>query len=610
MTQRPITNKLRLAGLWFIAACLFSPFALAGGIPKPVLISVTNDVGFGNEVCVLGPHPALGGNDPLKAIKLTWSAGNVWRGHVALPDGETLAYKFIRRSFVTTNWTNPNAFTDLTTTNFVQVPDHAAPPWKGKTIFLHAPWTNANLFWRNITAGETNWTTTPMQFVGAGRAGVTGENLFLIDAVSSPGSELEFVFNNGAGTWTNAPAPPSGIASGAAPAVPVPYQGLTGPFNFRTRLDVFFVQDGHIFNYRPPATLSAPQIITNNVGSTVSNIPGRPVTIHLPRGYTQNTWKKYPVVYFHDGQNVNFPGGGFGTWDTDRIANYEISQGRMREAIIVAIPNGNAYGSDRLYEYLPDGDAIINYGGLGINFNGRASLYLQWMLDNLTPTLDFNFRTFGISPADTLTAGSSMGGLISDYIGFQRPDRFGAVGIFSPAYWAGTNFLASRTLTNQPVCRYLYMGTAESSSGQSSANIYWQDCLNVYNRYLAVNEAVNRDLIFEGGAGGQHNEGNWSRRLPSFFAFALDPRFEANPLAAELYPPVLSVHSVRQDAAEANLRLIALLGYQNRLQSSTDLTIWSTNALPAAENFWDQLDVLTNSATNNLMYWRSYHTLL
>jgi predicted alpha/beta superfamily hydrolase/acetyl esterase/lipase len=575
---------------------------LAGGIPKAVTFSLTNDVGLGNEVCVLGPHPALGGNDPLKAIKLTWTAGNVWRGQVALPDGETLAYKFIRRSFATSNWPTATA-TDLTPTNTIQVPDHPAPPWKGKTIFLHSSWNSANLFWRNLTMGETNWTTTPMQWVGAGRPGVSGEKLFRVDAVSSPGSELEFVFNNGAGTWSNAPAPPSGTATGAAPAVPVPYQGLAGPYNFRTRLDVFFVQDGQVFNYRPPPTLSAPQIITTNVGSTVTNIPGRPVTIYLPRGYTQNTWKRYPVVYLHDGQNVFFPGSGFGTWDADRIANHEISQGRMRESILVAIPNGNAYGSDRLYEYLPDGDTITNYAGLGLNFTGRASLYLKWILDNLTPTLDFNFRTYGISPADTLTAGSSMGGLISDYIGSQRPDRFGAVGIFSPAYWAGTNH-ANRSITNQSVRRYLYMGTAESSGGQSSSNVYWQDCLNAYNRYLGVNEAVNRDLVFEGGAGGAHNEGNWSRRLPSFYAFALDPRLEANPLAAELFPPDLSVQSVDTATGQVNLRLMAFYGYQNRLKASADLQTWSTNELSSAENFWDPVDVPVIGITGNRAFWR------
>jgi len=385
--------------------------------------------------------------------------------------------------------------------------------------------------------------------------------------------------------------------------VPVPYQGLAGPHNFRTRLDVFFVQDGQVFNYRPPATLSAPQIITTNVGSTVTNIPGRPVTIYLPRGYTQNTWKRYPVVYLHDGQNVFFPGSGFGTWDADRIANHEISQGRMRESILVAIPNGNAYGSDRLYEYLPDGDTITNYAGLGLNFTGRASLYLKWILDNLTPTLDFNFRTYGISPADTLTAGSSMGGLISDYIGSQRPDRFGAVGIFSPAYWAGPNHL-NRSITNQPVRRYLYMGTAESSGGQSSSNVYWQDCLNAYNRYLGANEAVNRDLVFEGGAGGAHNEGNWSRRLPSFYAFALDPRLEPNALATEFYPPDLSVQSVNSAAGQVNLRLMAFYGYQNRLKASADLQTWSTNELSSAESFWDPIDVSISGLTVNRAFWR------
>ena len=590
--------------LWITPVLVFLALPLwAGGIPKPVLFTHTNDVGYGNEVCVLGPHPALGGNDPLKAIKLTWTTGNVWRGQVALPDGETLAYKFIRRSFATSNWPTTNNFTDLTPTNTLTVPDHIAPPWKGKTIFLHAPWTNSNLFWRNLTAGDTNWTTTPMTWVGAGRGGVAGERLFRIDAVSSPGAELEFVFNNGAGTWSNAPAPPSGTASGAAPAVPVPYQGLAGPYNFRTRLDIFFVQDGQIFNYRPPATLSAPQIITTNVGSTVTNIPGRPVTIYLPRGYTQNTWKRYPVVYLHDGQNVFFPGSGFGTWDADRIANHEISQGRMRESILVAIPNGNGYGSDRLYEYLPDGDTITNYAGLGLNFTGRASLYLKWILDNLTPTLDFNFRTFGISPANTLTAGSSMGGLISDYIGSQRPDRFGAVGIFSPAYWAGTNH-ANRSITNQPVRRYLYMGTAESSGGQSSSNVYWQDCLNVYNRYVSADEAVNRDLLFEGGAGGAHNESNWSRRLPSFYAFALDPRLEANPLATELFPPGLSVQSMDTTTGQVNLRLLAFHGYQNLLLASADLQTWSTSPLSTAENFWDPIDVPITGLTGNRAFWR------
>jgi predicted alpha/beta superfamily hydrolase len=413
-----------------------------------------------------------------------------------------------------------------------------------------------------------------MTTVGAGRS--AGEQLFRGAIAAKPGAEIEFVFNNGDGTWTNAPVPPTNATA---------YQGLSGPFNFRTTLDQFFVQDGNVFNYRPPATVSAPTMITTNVGSTVANIPGRPVTIYLPRGYAQNTWKKYPVVYFHDGQNVFFPGGPFGTWDADRIAAYEVSQGRMRETILVAIPNGNAYGSNRLYEYLPDGDTITNYGNLGLNFTGRASLYLKWMLDNLAPTLDFNFRTFGPSAGDTLTAGSSMGGLVSDYIGFQRPDRFGAVGIFSPAYWAGPNYLANRTLTNQPVRRFISMGTAESSLGESSSNVYWQDALTTYNRYLRAGEELNRGVLFTGVAGGQHTESAWSRLLPRFFAWALDPWREANPLALESYPPEMRL-SAQTDGTLA-LQRTTLCGVAQAVATSTDLNIWTTNTASNSGEAWD-----------------------
>jgi predicted alpha/beta superfamily hydrolase len=571
----------------FLVSC--SAAAVASPVLKDVEFVITNDVGFGNEVCLAGPHPLLGGNDPLKAPKLAWNPDNIWRGTIALPAGETIAYRFISRNYSTASWANATNSTPIGNVLSANVPAHVPAPWTNKTVFLHSPWANANIFWRNLTAGDTNWTTTAMTAAGTGRNG--NEQLFLGAINADPGSEIEFVFNNGATSWSNAPAPPTNASA---------YQGLSAPYNFRTMLDQFFVQDGNVFNYRPPATWSAPQIIVTNVGSTVANVPGRPVTILLPRGYAQNEGKRYPVIYFHDGQNVFFPGAGFGTWDADRIAGYETSQGRMREAIMVAIPNGNAYGSDRLNEYLPDGDTITNYGGLGLNFSGRASLYLQWMLDNLAPTLDFNFRTFGTSAGNTLTAGSSMGGLVCDYIGFMRPDRFGAVGIFSPAYWAAPNHLATRTLTNQPVRRFMSMGNAESSRGESSSNVYWQDALTTYNRYLRAGEELNRGVVFTGVAGGQHNEAAWSRLLPRFFAWALDPWREANPLALEIAPPKLQI-AAREDGT-LDLRREELRGFAQSLATSSDLSSWTTNPVTPTGEAWDS--ATSNVAPTGRQFWR------
>lgn len=562
----------------FLVSC--GAVAVASPVLKDVEFVITNDVGFGNEVCVTGPHSLLGGNDPLKAPKLVWNPGNIWRGTIALPAGEAISYRFIRRSYSTADWGNAANAVTIGVAQSANVPPHAPAPWTNKSILLHSPWTNANIHWRNLTSGPTNWTTTAMIAIGAGRN--TNESLFRVEIPANRGAEIEFVFNNGI-VWSNAPAPPSN------PSTPAPYQGLAAPHNFRTTLDQFFVQDGNVFNHRPPSTVSAPQTVTTNVGSTVASIPGRPITILLPRGYAENTWKKYPVVYFHDGQNVFFPGGPFGTWDADRIANYEISQGRMREAIMVGIPND---GANRLAEYMPNGDTVGQTAG-------KAASYLQWLLDNVTPTLDSNFRTWG-NAANTIVAGSSMGGLVSDYIGFQRPDRFGTLGIFSPAYWAGPNYLVNRALINQPLRRFLSMGTAESSGGQSSSNVYWQDCLAVYSRYIAVNEAANRDILFAGAAGGLHNEPAWSRLLPQFFAWALDPWREANPLALELHPPELRVGARTDGTLE--LRRTSLRGFAQSVATSTDLNGWTTNAVSNSSEAWD---AVTNEITPAVrQFWR------
>jgi hypothetical protein len=144
------------------------------------------------------------------------------------------------------------------------------------------------------------------------------------------------------------------------------------------------------------------------------------------------------------------------------------------------------------------------------------------------------------------------------------------------------------------------MGTAESSGGQSSSNVYWQDCLAVYSRYIAVNEAANRDILFTGAAGGLHNEPAWSRLLPQFFAWALDPWREANPLALELHPPELRVGARTDGTLE--LRRTSLRGFAQSVATSTDLNGWTTNAVSNSSEAWD---AVTNEITPAVrQFWR------
>ena len=193
-----------------------------------------------------------------------------------------------------------------------------------------------------------------------------------------------------------------------------------------------------------------------------------------------------------------------------------------------------------------------------------------------------------------------MGGLVSDYLGVTRGNRFGTVGVFSPAYWAADNYMATRTVGAGSARAFLSMGTAESSTGESSSNVYWQDAVASYGNYLRGGHAANSDLVFTGVAGGLHNEPAWSRLLPQFFAWALDPWREANPLALELHPPELRL-GTRTDGT-LQLAQTTLRGFSQSVVTSTDLNEWTTNAPSIGIEPWDT--VTTNVVPAGRRFWR------
>ncbi len=468
--------------------CLF--FLLAATLPAAsphreiVQFSHTADVGFGNSVFVVGNHPDLGAWDVTKAPKLRFTAGNVWTGQLAVQAGTALQYKYIRRATASDQWCNSANALDLTGVLSLNVTAQPPAPYAGKTIYYLSGWPQANLFHRQ----GTGWVTTPMTRVGNGR--VTGESLFRIEGIGEPGEPLEFVFNNGSGSWDN-PAPGT---------------------NYLTPLDAFHVQDGNVFAYQPPAVVSAPRIETALVGSTAPNIPDRNVRIYLPRGYDQNTTRRYPVVYLHDGQNVFDPGGTFGSWSADATATREIGQGRMREAILVGIDNGTA----RIPEYQPPTDSYNST-------QGRADAYASFVINNVRPFVDTTYRTLN-DPPNTVTLGSSMGGLVSLYLG-REFTTFGRIGVFSPAFWTSPNYVNQVAGgTKKPLRVYLDMGTLEGGS-------YWNDVLKMYDIHLAQQYAHNSDVWFVAGCGDAHNEAAWKARLPAAFRYLLPASEEPQLLA-------------------------------------------------------------------------------
>jgi hypothetical protein len=136
------------------------------------------------------------------------------------------------------------------------------------------------------------------------------------------------------------------------------------------------------------------------------------------------------------------------------------------------------------------------------------------------------------------------------------------------------------------------MGTAESSSGESSSNVYWEDAVGAYSSFVRGGRAINRDLIFAGVAGGSHRESAWSRLLPQFFGWALNPWREANLLALQMHPPEAKL--IARTDGMLDLQLTSLRGFAQSLATSTDLSAWNTNPVTNSGEAWD---AVTSSIT-------------
>ena len=244
----------------------------------------------------------------------------------------------------------------------------------------------------------------------------------------------------------------------------------------------------------------------------------RDVLIYLPPAYAAGHGR-FPVLYMHDGQNLFDPATSFaGEWGVDE-AMQGLAASAGLQAIVVAINNN---GPERLNEYSPFVDA--HRGG------GKGNKYINFIANTLKPSIDAQFRTRPERKATGLL-GSSMGGLISLYAYFKRPEIFGFAGAMSPSFWyaEGSIFDFVSNAPFSPGRLYLDVGTREEGGSLLAPH----KLMRSRGHYAAVRR-MKRILVRKGyhptrtllhveekWAG--HNEAAWSRRLPQALQFLLGP---------------------------------------------------------------------------------------
>jgi len=236
----------------------------------------------------------------------------------------------------------------------------------------------------------------------------------------------------------------------------------------------------------------------------------RDIIVYLPPGYGLSPNRRFPVIYLHDGQNLFDADTAFlgQEWRADETAEYLIHSGQIEPIIMVGIYNT---GPNRIDEYTPTRGA---YGNVG----GKARLYAAMIIDELKPFIDEEYRTLD-EAEHTGMGGSSLGGLVTLYIGLRHPEIFGKLAVISPSVWWRYGTIL-RMIRDNPAPEprpkiWLDIGTRE---GNHPGRIV-RDARLLRDLLCQKGWQPGVDLAYVEDEGAQHSEHAWSARWPLVLRF-------------------------------------------------------------------------------------------
>ena len=242
----------------------------------------------------------------------------------------------------------------------------------------------------------------------------------------------------------------------------------------------------------------------------------RRVTVWLPPQYRDRLQEGFPVVYCLDGQNLfDRQRAAFGVeWEADETARALASGPANLPLILVGIDNSK----DRFDEYTPVVDEVSDKP-----VGGKADEYLRFLVTELKPWIDQEFRTLK-STETTAIVGSSLGGVLVLHALRTHSEVFGKGAAMSPSLFWGQGYTIQQY--SQPPSDqafgdkqrlWLDIGTREGKSDRGQVQAVEQteqlaEALKQHHR-----ERIEVRTMIDSEA--KHHEAAWARRLPIALEF-------------------------------------------------------------------------------------------
>jgi predicted alpha/beta superfamily hydrolase len=148
-----------------------------------------------------------------------------------------------------------------------------------------------------------------------------------------------------------------------------------------------------------------------------------PLFIKLPRSYSNQEDKSYPVIYLTDAR--------YSFQIVSGATRFPMNTGKMKEAIIVGISysKGSKGPSSRIRDYTHTENSSWKFQ------TGKAKEHISFIEKSVFSFIKKNYR---VNESKTFV-GNSLGGLLGAYILFTKPDMFNNYVLGSPSVWFKDN---------------------------------------------------------------------------------------------------------------------------------------------------------------------------
>ncbi len=233
--------------------------------------------------------------------------------------------------------------------------------------------------------------------------------------------------------------------------------------------------------------------------------------------YPKNNFQRLPVLIFNDGQD-------FEALKMKMTISILFSENKIPPMMCVGIHANN----ERMQEYGTASQADYKQRG------SKARKHNDFVVNELLPYLE---KKYLIKNKGNVIAGLSLGGLSAMDIGWNNPEEFSKIGVFSGSFWwrqkseeEGYTDENDRIMHNivrdgsyrKGMKFWFEAGTQDEESDRNNNGIIdaIDDTLDLMKELEKKGYSKDEDLIYREVEGGRHNHETWARVLPEFLIWA------------------------------------------------------------------------------------------